>query len=86
MFAELLEAGDVAEEERAEVEQALAGETRRLNATLDRMLRYGALARGKLVLKKSVQALDRQLRGAADHPHRVGALRHSVRRSDPRRG
>lgn len=57
MFAELLEAGDVAEEERAEVEQALAGETRRLNATLDRMLRYGALARGKLVLKKSVQAL-----------------------------
>lgn len=57
MFAELLEAGDVAEEERPEVEQALAGETRRLNATLDRMLRYGALARGKLVLKKHVQAV-----------------------------
>lgn len=53
MFAELLEAGDVPEDERAEVEQALAGETRRLHQTLDRMLRYGALARGKLVLSKS---------------------------------
>jgi signal transduction histidine kinase len=58
MFAELLEAGDVPEDERAEVEQALAGETRRLHATLDRMLRYGALARGKLVLAKQVQRLE----------------------------
>lgn len=57
MFAELLEAGDVPEDERAEVEQALAGETRRLHATLDRMLRYGALARGKLVLAKQPQLL-----------------------------
>lgn len=57
MFAELLEAGDVSEDERAEVEQALAGETRRLHATLDRMLRYGALARGKLVLAKQMQLL-----------------------------
>ena len=57
MFAELLEAGDVPEDERAEVEQALAGETRRLHATLDRMLRYGALARGKLVLAKQTQRL-----------------------------
>jgi two-component system phosphate regulon sensor histidine kinase PhoR len=57
MFAELLEAGDVPEDERAEVEHALAGETRRLHATLDRMLRYGALARGKLVLDRRPQPL-----------------------------
>jgi signal transduction histidine kinase len=49
MLAELLEQGEVAPEERAEIEQTLAGETRRLGATLDRMLRFGALARGKLV-------------------------------------
>lgn len=55
MFAELLEAGEVAEDERPEVEQALAGETRRLNATLDRMLRFGALSRGKLAPQKSKQ-------------------------------
>jgi two-component system phosphate regulon sensor histidine kinase PhoR len=65
MFAELLEAGDVPEDERAEVEQALAGETRRLHATLDRMLRYGALARGKLVLAKEMRRLEPIAREAA---------------------
>jgi two-component system phosphate regulon sensor histidine kinase PhoR len=70
MFAELLEAGEVADDERAEVEQALAGETRRLHATLDRMLRYGALARGKLVLSKSVQEL-RPIVVEAAHKRRV---------------
>ncbi len=48
MLSELLEAGDVSPEERGEVEHTLAGEARRLSATLDRMLRFGALARGKL--------------------------------------
>ena len=51
MLAELLERGDVAPEERAEVETTLAGETRRLSSTLERMLRFGSLARGKLVVK-----------------------------------
>jgi two-component system phosphate regulon sensor histidine kinase PhoR len=52
MLAELLEAGDVEASERAEIESTLAGETRRLGATLDRMLRFGALARGKLVVDR----------------------------------
>ncbi|MBX3227153.1 MAG: HAMP domain-containing histidine kinase [Labilithrix sp.] len=65
MFAELLETGAVPEDERAEVEQALAGETRRLHATLDRMLRFGALARGKLVLAKSKQLVAPILETAA---------------------
>jgi two-component system phosphate regulon sensor histidine kinase PhoR len=65
MFAELLEAGEVPEDERAEVEQALAGETRRLHATLDRMLRFGALARGKLVLNKEKRLLAPILTEAA---------------------
>jgi len=48
MFAELLEAKAVPPEERGEVERALAEQTRRLHGTLERMLRFGALARGKL--------------------------------------
>ena len=65
MFAELLEAGDVPEDERAEVEHALAGETRRLHATLDRMLRFGSLARGKLEPQKTKQVLAPILEEAA---------------------
>ena len=52
MFAELLERGDVAPEERSEVHHALADESRRLSATLERMLRFGALSRGKLGIEK----------------------------------
>jgi two-component system phosphate regulon sensor histidine kinase PhoR len=52
MLAELLEAEAVPPSERAEVERTLAGESRRLAATLERMLRFGALARGKLVATK----------------------------------
>lgn len=48
MLAELLEQGAVPEDERPEVEKTLAVETRRLSDTLSRMLRFGALARGKL--------------------------------------
>lgn len=48
MLSELLERGDVADAERREVETTIAGEARRLSVTLDRMLRFGALARGKL--------------------------------------
>ncbi|CAN5173090.1 hypothetical protein BH09MYX1_BH09MYX1_32910 [soil metagenome] len=48
MLAELLEDGQVPDDERAEVEQTLARETRRLSDTLNRMLRFGALTRGKL--------------------------------------
>lgn len=66
MFAELLEAGEVAEDEREEVQLALAGETRRLNATLDRMLRFGSLSRGKLEPQKSKQKVAPVVREAAE--------------------
>jgi two-component system phosphate regulon sensor histidine kinase PhoR len=49
LFAELLEAGAVEPAARAEVEQALAREVRRLGETLEHMLRFGAIERGKLV-------------------------------------
>lgn len=52
MLAELLEDGSVPEDERAEVEKTLATEARRLAATLSRMLRFGALSRGKLAVEK----------------------------------
>lgn len=53
MLAELLEQKEVPAEERDEVEGVLAGEARRLASTLERMLRFGALARGKLSALKS---------------------------------
>jgi two-component system phosphate regulon sensor histidine kinase PhoR len=74
MFAELLEAGSVPEDERNEVEQALAGETRRLSATLDRMLRFGALARGKLEPQKTVQPLAPIVEAACARAHAAGAV------------
>lgn len=74
MFAELLEAQAVPPEERVEVEQALAVEARRLHGTLERMLRFGALARGKLVARKapaSMEALAREATAKAKLPVRV---------------
>ena len=65
MLAELLEQGEVPPEERGEVERTLASETRRLGATLDRMLRFGALARGKLVVAKKREAAAPVARDAA---------------------
>jgi len=58
MLAELLERGDVPREERPEVEAALARESRRLSETLTRMLRFGALSRGKLQVDKTRQRLE----------------------------
>ncbi len=52
MLAELLEQGSVPADERAEVEKTLADESRRLASTLGRMLRFGALSRGKLAVEK----------------------------------
>jgi signal transduction histidine kinase len=58
LLSELLERGDVPAHERAEVEGALAGEARRLTSTVERMLRFGSLARGKLVAdRQRVQLL-----------------------------
>jgi two-component system phosphate regulon sensor histidine kinase PhoR len=58
MFAELLERGDVTADERPEVEAALAREARRLSETLTRMLRFGALSRGKLQVDKTRQPFE----------------------------
>jgi two-component system phosphate regulon sensor histidine kinase PhoR len=66
MLAELLEAGAVLPEERAEVERTLAGESRRLAATLERMLRFGALARGKLAVAKERTKVASLLEDAAE--------------------
>lgn len=73
MFAELLEQGAVPEDERVEVESMLAGEARRLSDTLSRMLRFGALARGKLVVEKLPTELasiasDAAARFSRQHP------------------
>lgn len=65
MLAELLESGAVPEDERAEVERTLAGETRRLARTLDRMLRFGALSRGKLTAVLAPVDARELLEGAA---------------------
>lgn len=70
MLAELLERGDVAPEERAEVETTLAGETRRLATTLERMLRFGSLARGKLVADPKPTDVGDLVRKAAERPGR----------------
>lgn len=79
MLAELLEDGSVPENERAEVEKTLATEARRLAATLSRMLRFGALSRGKLAVeKKRVPLLpiaeEAAARLAALHPERAVEL------------
>jgi two-component system phosphate regulon sensor histidine kinase PhoR len=58
MLAELMERGDVSQDERPEVEAALARESRRLSETLTRMLRFGALSRGKLQAEKTRQRLE----------------------------
>lgn len=65
MFAELLEAEAVAPEERREVELSLANEARRLHATLERMLRFGSLARGKLAAERAPTPLRPLLDAAA---------------------
>jgi two-component system phosphate regulon sensor histidine kinase PhoR len=76
MFTELLEAGQIPPEERAEVQRTLAAETRRLSTTLDRMLRFGALSRGKLAVEKQRVRLADVAQAAADrfrsaHPDRT---------------
>jgi len=58
MLSELLERGDVPQDERPEVEAALAREARRLSETLTRMLRFGALSRGKLQVDTTRQRLE----------------------------
>ncbi len=73
MLAELLEGGVVEPSERAEVERTLAREARRLSATLIRMLRFGALSRGKLQPERQRQPLapivrEAALRFAKAHP------------------
>ena len=75
MLAELLEGGAVDPGERAEVQRTLAREARRLSATLTRMLRFGALSRGKLQPERSRQPLAPIVREAVErfgraHPGR----------------
>jgi two-component system phosphate regulon sensor histidine kinase PhoR len=75
MLSELLEGGQVAVEEREEIETTLAGEVRRLASTLERMLRFGALSRGKLVIapkRTRVQPFldEGKTRFRAAHPDR----------------
>ena len=65
MFAELLEANVVAPGERREVEEGLASEARRLHGTLEKMLRFGALARGKLKAVRTRTAVRPILEDAA---------------------
>jgi signal transduction histidine kinase len=74
MFAELLEAKAVPPDERGEIERALADETRRLHGTLERMLRFGALARGKMNADRVEARLEPILREAAER----FAVRHPV--------
>lgn len=65
MFAELLEANAVPAEERPEVERSLATESRRLHGTLERMMRFGALSRGKLAVERKLVPLRPLLLAAA---------------------
>jgi len=79
MLAELMERGDVAPDERPEVETALAREARRLSETLTRMLRFGALSRGKLQVDKTGQPLEPLAREALArferaHPGKTAVL------------
>lgn len=79
MLAELLEQGAVPADERAEIEKTLADESRRLSTTLGRMLRFGALSRGKLAVEKKRIALgpvveDAVARFRRTHPDRVVEL------------
>lgn len=71
MLSELLEAGDLSGDERPEVERTLAGEARRLSATVERMLRFGALARGRLSVQKSRVPASRILEDARDRFHKA---------------
>lgn len=65
MFSELLEAEAIPLDERREVELSLANEARRLHGTLERMLRFGALSRGKLAAERTPTALRPVLDAAA---------------------
>ena len=65
MFSELLEAEAIPADERREVELSLANEARRLHGTLERMLRFGALSRGKLGAERATAALRPILDAAA---------------------
>jgi two-component system phosphate regulon sensor histidine kinase PhoR len=76
MLAELLEQGAVADDERPEVERSLAREARRLSETLTRMLRFGALGRGKLnasfaPANLAAVAADAAARFRQTHPDRA---------------
>ncbi|WP_394834367.1 HAMP domain-containing histidine kinase [Pendulispora rubella] len=71
MLSELLEAGDLPNDERPEVERTLAGEARRLSATVERMLRFGALARGRLSVQKSRMRAACILEDARDRFHKA---------------
>lgn len=75
MLSELLEAGAVATEERVEIDRTIAAESRRLADTLERMLRFGALSRGRLTVTRSraevAPVIDEALaRFRAAHPGR----------------
>jgi signal transduction histidine kinase len=64
LLAELLEGGAVEASERAEVERTLAREAQRLSTTLNQMLRFGALSRGKLQPERRRQPLAPVVRAA----------------------
>jgi signal transduction histidine kinase len=66
MLAELLERGDVRADERGEIETTLAAEARRLGGTLERMLRFGALARGRLAVDPKPVMIEAMLAKAAE--------------------
>ncbi|WP_394845516.1 HAMP domain-containing histidine kinase [Pendulispora brunnea] len=71
MLSELLETGELPDDERPEVERTLAGEARRLSDTVERMLRFGALARGRLSVQKSRVPASCILEDARDRFHKA---------------
>ncbi|HSQ64665.1 MAG TPA: HAMP domain-containing sensor histidine kinase [Polyangiaceae bacterium] len=83
MFAELLERGDVSPDERPEVEGALAREARRLSETLTRMLRFGALSRGKLQIESKRQRLEPIAREALVRFERAHTDTRALLEADP---
>jgi signal transduction histidine kinase len=55
LLSECLEQGSVPEDEQREVFAVLASETRRLSNTLSRMLSFGAMTRGRLMLQPKTE-------------------------------
>jgi len=66
MFADLLAAGHVEKDEQQEVFVALLQESKRLGDTIERMLSFGRMAKGKLVAKREWQKVGPIVEQATD--------------------